>query len=400
MSGPERNVGRITGGALAAGLVSGVLLYRATPHPPRTPRRVRDLAALEEFLNRLVASGNPPGLSVAVVKDGVLAYERAFGMADGPRGIAATPDTVYHWWSMTKIPTAMAVLQLWERGQVRLDAAVRYYLPWFDVEPVSPSSPAITVRHLLNHSSGLPDTMPAMIGWVHSDDAGRGQTELVKQHLPRYRRLRFEPGSAALYSNLNSMVLGAVIEAVSGQSYEHYVVERVLRPLGMQQTDFVYTPTLAAQEAAGSLPVVHFYTPLLPALLDMRALVRERQGRLFWLRRVYLDATPSSGLIGSARDVARLMLAYLAGGELDGARVLAPDTVRMMTYEGHVGQRGLGWAVHREHQRLHVQHPGGGPGFATMLRLYPEERLGLVVLGNGTDLDYEGLADVLGSMDW
>ena len=94
-------------GALAAGLVGGTALYFGAPHPPRTPERVRDAAELDDYLARLVASGNPPGLSAAVVKDGRVAYERAFGLADGPRGVAATPDTAYHWWSMSKIPTAM-----------------------------------------------------------------------------------------------------------------------------------------------------------------------------------------------------------------------------------------------------------------------------------------------------
>ena len=387
-------------GALAVGLAGGVVLSVAAPRPPRTPRRVRDVAELEAFLQRLVGSGNPPGLSVAVVKDGRLAYGRGFGTADGPHGVAATPETVYHWWSMTKIATAVAVLQLAERGQLGLDAPVAGYLPWFAVDQRSRSSPAITVRHLLNHSSGLPDPMPAMIGWVHYDDAGRDQTELAKQKLARYTHLRFAPGSNAAYSNLNYLLLGAVIEAVSGRTYERYLVEEVLQPLGMRRTEFVYSRALREHAAAGSLPVVHYYTPLLPFLLDARALVRERQGRLLWLRRVYLDATPSSGLIGSAADVARLMLAYLGGGELDGGRVLSGESVRRMTYEGHVGSHGLGWFVRRSGGRLHLQHPGGGPGFATIMRLYPEEGLGVVALANGTDLDYDGLADLLGSMHW
>lgn len=264
----------------------------------------------------------------------------------------------------------------------------------------SPSSPPITVRHLLNHSSGLPDTIPAIFGWVHHDDSSSDQTELAKRHLPQYKRLRFEPGTSSAYSNLNYLLLGGVIEAASGQSYERYVVEQVLPPIGMERTGFVYTPALAAREAAGSLPVAHLYTPLLPFLLDVGARVRERQGRLFWLQRVYLDTTPPLGLIGSAREAARLMLAYLGGGELDGTRLLSPESVRLMTHESRLGSRGIGWAVYQEQARLYLQHPDGDPGFATMMRLYPEERLGIVVLANGTDLDYDGLAGLLASMDW
>jgi CubicO group peptidase (beta-lactamase class C family) len=78
------------------------------PHPPTTPKQVANVAQFETYLSHLTASGNPPGLSGVVVKDGEVIYNNAFGFADGPRNIKATPETVYHWWSMTKIPTAIA----------------------------------------------------------------------------------------------------------------------------------------------------------------------------------------------------------------------------------------------------------------------------------------------------
>src|SRR5687768_12560698 len=142
-------------------------LYTFAPHAPATPQQVVDKTELETYLNRLVASGNPPGLSVVVVKDGDIVYNNAFGFADGPRKIRATPDTVYHWWSMTKIPTAIAIMQLQEQGKLDLEEAVTKHLPWFEVKYPSGESRAITIRDLLQHSAGLPDPIPAMIGWVH-----------------------------------------------------------------------------------------------------------------------------------------------------------------------------------------------------------------------------------------
>src|SRR5688500_2097779 len=88
-------------------VVLSVGLYAFAPHAPSTPKQVMNKAKLETYLNRLVASGNPPGLSVFVVKNGEVVYNNAFGFSDGPRKVKATPDTVYHWWSMTKIPTAI-----------------------------------------------------------------------------------------------------------------------------------------------------------------------------------------------------------------------------------------------------------------------------------------------------
>jgi D-alanyl-D-alanine carboxypeptidase len=377
-------------------------LYTFAPHPPATPKSVKTQAELEAYLNQLVASGSPPGLSVAIVKDGKLVYNRAFGMADGPRGVAATPETVYHWWSMTKIPTAIAILQLQEKGLLKLDDPVIQHLPWFEVIYPTANSPAITLRHLLQHSSGLPDVVPAIFGWIHTDEAGRNQTELVRKFLPQYNKLNAVPGVKAAYSNFNYMVLGAVIEAVSGQSYETYIVDNILAPLGMSQTGFAYSPAMSAHEAAGSLPVVHLYTPMLPFLMDTKALIRERENKFFWFNRVYIDVTPSTGLIGSAPDVGRLMLAYLNQGTLDGVSILTPESVALMTNTPPVdGVCGLGWHVGQDPTDARdLEHTGGGPGFATLMRVYPEKGLGVALLANGTALDYAGLADLLAGVNW
>lgn len=403
---------KIGGIVVTLGVLGGGALYAYAPHPPQTPAAVTTIAELEHFLTQLVATGEPPGLSVVVVKAGQVVYNRAFGMADGPRQIAATPETVYHWWSMTKIVTAIAILQLQERGRLHLDDPVTTYLPAFQVQTPPGSSQPITIRHLLNHSSGLPDPVPAMIGWVHYADEWVDQTALLARHLPHYNQLSFAPGSKARYSNLGYMVLGAVIEAVSGQAYADYVREQILRPLGMTQTDFLYTPALQLHEASGSQPVVHLYTPLLPFLLEPKALIRERSGRTLWLNRVYTDPLPSSGLIGSAPDAARLLLTYLNGGELDGVRILSPQSIAMMTNESHLlgegpnmaayahGQHGLGWYVIPEGKSMRLQHHGSGPGFATTLHLYPQAGLGIVLMANGTDLDRDGIAARLAQLDW
>ncbi|HLO14561.1 MAG TPA: serine hydrolase domain-containing protein [Anaerolineales bacterium] len=385
---------------LAILVVLSAGLYGFATHRPATPKQVKDVAALESYLNDLVDSGTPPGLSVVVVKDGEIVYDKAFGFADGPRNVKATSDTVYHWWSMTKIPTAIAIMQLQEQGKLNIDDDVTEYLPWFKVNYPSSASPAISIRNLLQHTSGLPDTIPAMVGWVHYDDSTRNQTEVLKKHLPEFNKLKFEPGTKAVYSNLNYMVLGAIIESVSGQTYESYITENILQPLGMSDTSFVYTPGMAENESTGTLPVVHFYTPLLPALLDPGQVIRERDGKLLWLNRVYIDATPSTGLIGSAPDVARLMLAYLNHGTLDGETILRPESIAMLTETAPIDGHGLGWFIGESNGIRYLEHAGGGPGFATTMRLYPDKGLGITILTNGTDLDRTGLADLLVHIDW
>ncbi|MBL8102164.1 MAG: beta-lactamase family protein [Anaerolineales bacterium] len=385
---------------LAVILFLTVGLYAFAPHPPATPKQVENITELETYLNQLTASGNPPGLSVIVVKDGEVVYNNAFGYADAPRKIKATPETVYHWWSMTKIPTAIAIMQLREQGKLTLDDEVTKHLPWFKVKYPSSTSPTITIRHLLQHTAGLRNPIPAMIGWVHYDDTTPNQTDVLKKYLPKFNSLEFEPDTKAVYSNSNYMVLGAIIEAASGQAYETYITENILKPLGMTQTGFVYSLSMAEHEAAGSLPVVHFFTPLLPTLLDTNALVRERSGKLLWLNRIYIEATPPTGLIGSAPDAAKLMKAYLNRITPNGQLVLLPESITTLTETPPINGRGLGWAIGESNGERYLEHGGGRPGFAATMRLYPDAGIGIVILANGTDLDRDGLADLLRKINY
>lgn len=364
--------------------------------PPKTPASVADIAELEGYLERLVEENIPPSLSVVIVKNNAVVYSKAFGMADGLNQVPATPDTVYHWWSITKVPTAIAIMQLAEQGKLDLDDPVSNYLSFFEVEYPSENSEAITIRQLLSHTSGLSDFIPAMIGWVHYQDEILNQTELLKQHLPNYNKLKYEPGSDGAYTNLGYLVLGAVIEEVSGKSYESYIYEHVLQPMGMQNTDFLYSADLGDQEAIGSQPLVNIFTPMLPFFLDMEEVIVEREGVIWWLERVYIDVTPSTGLIGSSQEAAMLMLAFLGDNDM----LSEESKLSMLPSGSQLDERPLGWAEFELGDRPWVQHQGGGPGFATIMRLYPEENLGIVIMSNGTQLKGVQLVELFTSLSW
>jgi CubicO group peptidase (beta-lactamase class C family) len=297
---------------------------------------------------------------------------------------------------MTKVPTAIAVLQLYEAGKLDIDDPVSSYLPFFQVEFKEEAAPPVTMRQLLRHTSGLPDIIPAMIGWVHYEDVIYNQTDLLKQHLPRYSELKFAPDSKSAYSNLGYLVLGAIIEAVTGGRYEQYIQDHILTPLGMENTGFLYTNQMAGKIAAGSHPIINFSTPLLPLLLDMKSLVRERVGGQLWFNPLYVDVTPSTGLIGSAQEAALFAQALLTQSNL-----LSKQSHRLLLPQGtKPDERPLGWADYEITDRLWVQHKGGGPGFASIMRLYPNENLGIVIMSNNTNLPRERLVDAFAAIDW
>lgn len=404
-----------------AKLLAGVILllvlviggyFLLKPKPPQPPETVSNLAEAEAYLKELVAFGTPPGLSLAVVKDGAIVYSKGFGLADGPNNIPATPETVYRVWSVTKIFTATAILQLHEQNLLNIDDPVADYLPFFDIVYPSDNSEIITIRHLLIHSSGLPDNMPEVVGWMHTEDEPRlNQTALLEDVFPDYNKLIFEPGDHAEYTNVGYMTLGAIIEAISGQTYEDYVVEHIFQPLGMNHSNFVYTEEMLPDAAVGSHPQISVESVLLRFFYDdLDAFIREKADGKMWFNRFYADSDPPTGLIAPTTDLARFLLAYLNNGELDGARMLSPETIHMMTYDSHVvsefnGQSrrpfsGLGWGIYPNGGRLYLDHGGGGPGFGADVRIYPEESLGLVVVANDTTYNPERILDLFASLDW
>jgi D-alanyl-D-alanine carboxypeptidase len=400
----------------------GVGYLTLVARPLKPPQAVRNLAELEAYLDDLTGhnADSPPGLSLVVVKNREIVYQKGFGLADGPRNIPATADTVYNQWSMVKPITAVAVLQLHEQGLLDIDDPVADYLPFFEVRYPSEGSETITIRHLLNHSSGLRNNSPEIVGWIHFDgDPEWNQTELIKEKLPDYAELAYEPGSQAVYTNVGYMVLAAVIEAASGQTYQQYMSDHIFKPLGMDQTNWTYTDAMMANEATGSSPSLDFQALLLPLVLekDKRdALIREKRDGVLWFNHVYTNQKGPTGPIGPPTDTARFIMAYLNGGELDGQRILSAESVATLTNESHIlpgntpeaaeykdydeMYQGLGWAYVVEGDEFFIAHSGGGPGFAANMRLYPDRDLGMVVLANGTYLPREEIFDLVASLDW
>ncbi|WP_158306101.1 serine hydrolase domain-containing protein [Maribacter sp. HTCC2170] len=375
------------------------LVYAAWPKIPQPPDSVNNVAELDAYLEKLVNSGTPQGLSMVIVKNDSIVYSKGFGWADAPRNIRATPQTVYHWWSITKIPTAIAILQLQEQGKLQLDDPVSKYLSFFKVKYPSDKSSVITIRQLLNHSSGIPDASGLSFAkWIHHDgEPSVDQTAFIKEVFPKYATLAFEPGENTAYTNIGYMLLGAIIEKVSGQPYRNYIRQHILKPLEMNQTDFVYTKEMEPFEAAGSHPTFSFMSPLLYTMIG--SYIRETSNKQLWMKRVYTDQEPSSALIGSTMDAARLVRAYLNKGMLDGQRILSEKSIGLMTNDSHIAKgnedsyynrQGIGWQVYMEKSGYKLEHNGGGPGFYTMMQIYPSDNLGLILFCNDVTLEKQG----------
>ena len=359
------------------------------------------IEALEAYLSGWTGAGGVPGLSAAVVRGDRLVWAKGFGVADLAAASPATSRTVYLWFSMTKIVTATAVMRLAERGKLDLDAPADEYFRGLKV--VSQPAP-ITVRHLLSHTSGLANPLP--IRWVRPADApdpARGA--LVGRLLAKHRRLRSAPGERAAYSNLGYLALGEVISAVAGVGYEEYVRDEILTPLGMDRTGFSYPEPAGGEVATGYQPLPKPLAPLLRAALP-RGVVGPRQGRYVAFNPFYVKGPAYGGLVGDVDEAARFVVAHLNGGRSGDARVLSPGSVaemRRIVPRGGKRDFGLGWfrpRVAAERRPSFVEHLGGGAGFWNVMRVYPEESLGVVVMGNTTSYDHESICEAIVSVPW
>lgn len=356
---------------------------------PLTPQQLSELEA--------VARGHVPGLAVVVVRDGRVATTSGLGVADLDGGRPTTVDTAHLWFSMTKIVTATAVMQLVDRGELGLDDPVRDHVPEFP--PVPRGWPEVRIRHLLSHSSGLANPVP--VGWVHlASEPGPDRREFAVGLLERHRRLRFRAGTRASYSNLGYLALGEVIAAASGQGYEDYVRSQILAPLGMTRTGFSFEEA-GGDAATGYQRRFHPMTPLVRLLLP-KGIIGKRAGRFVAFNRFYVNGPAYGGLVGTARDAARFAAAHLGGGESDGVRLLSPEsTAEMQRIHAHGRglEAGFGWlrrgSRRRRRELTHLEHPGGGAGFWTLMRIYPAKRTAVVTMGNATSYDHDRIAKVV-----
>jgi CubicO group peptidase (beta-lactamase class C family) len=326
--------------------------------------------------------------------------------------------------SLSKIVTSTAIVQLHERGRLNIQDEVSTYLPYFKVQYPSEDSEKIAIRHLLNHSSGLPDLQGVFDMFYMGDELPPAQAALVKKALADNTRLKYEPGSQGTYINTGHLVLSAIVEKVSGQSFRDYVVEQIFRPLGMAYTDYIYSEKMIPRAAVGSQPDAAAVNVIVALTMNrFDEVIRETVDGRMWYKRFHLDFPGVGGVIGPAGDVARFVMAFLNEGELDGAHILSPESVAMMTREENIVEvkggptsvykglrHGLGWWTWPDGKRLRLMHTGGGPGFAAIMQLYPEERLGIIVLGNefqyGAALPLAGtvprdaIAHLAASLDW
>jgi CubicO group peptidase (beta-lactamase class C family) len=292
----------------------------------------RSLESIVGAVQKRIDDGSIPGALVHISEHGQSSYMGAQGYADLERRVPVAPDTIFRFYSMTKPITCAAVMTLYDAGRIDLDAPISRYLPEFRDMRVRTASGlvsakrAITVRHLMTHTSGLAyEILPGPVSEDYrSADvfAIRNRTtETLEAHVKRLSKLplALQPGEGWNYGE-SMGVLGRLVEVVSGQSYRTYLKANVLNPLGMTDTDF-FVPAEKAHRLAT------LYTKADAAPLQNAQDTAQYGGS--YLEQPKLEYG-GAGLVGTAGDYMRFAHMLLAGGTHKGVRILSKKSVGMM----------------------------------------------------------------------
>jgi len=313
---------------------------------------------LDAFVTDRMRAWDTPGLSLVVVYDGTSASSRGYGFADREAERPMTDDTLVMLGSTTKAFTALAVMQLVERGLIDLDASVTRYLPWFATP--EGNEDRITVRQLMSHSAGYP------WGILFTD---RTYPEEMEPYVRWLRRVRLAspPGERFGYSNDTFVVLGLIVEQVSGTSYEAYMDANVLAPLRMTRATFDVEVARARGLAQGYRVVLRSAEPL-----DVRFTRSER---------------PAGTLMTSAAEFGHYLVMLLGGGRLGERVIITEDSLATMwtsvvPVDGTGLRYGLAWYLDSVAGLRLAWHLGSVRNSGSHVVVVPEAGLAVGVMSN------------------
>jgi D-alanyl-D-alanine carboxypeptidase len=336
---------------------------------------------LQEVLSGYVGS-SVPGLQYIVVDANETRFAYAGGWADVANKTPMTLQTTMMAYSMTKTLTAVAVLQLVEQGKLNLGDEIDKYLP-----DTPYAGHHITVRHLLAHTSGLPNPIP--IRWAHlvEEDSSFDEDAALAQVMYRNSKLAFEPGEKFAYNNIGYWLLGKILEKVTGQPYSTYVETNILERLNLSERDMNFTIPDAAHHANGYLTKYSVMNFIKGFVMDKK-FFGSHEGKWLRLKSHHLDGPAFGGLVGTARSFALFLQDQLHSESV----LLSKETKALLESQqtdssNNLIPMTLGWHVGETQGVPYFFKEGGGGGFHAEMRLYATQGIASVVMVNNTQFD-------------
>ena len=348
--------------------------------------RAQTLAARADSFISKWEQKDAPGMAVALIRNGRIEYRKGFGLADLDARTPITPDTQFLLASVTKQFTAMAIMALAEQRKLQFDDSLAKFCPEFP-----DYAKTITIRNLLNHTAGLTEYHDLLVGksyknYFRSSKSPPAAHEFTAaealQALSRQKKLRFPPGEKFEYSNSGYVVLGQIIERVSGKRYAEFLKETIFDPLGMRDT-------LVVDERKQKVP-------------RLALGYAKRDGK--WRDVTY---SPENAVYGEDGIYSTINDLYKWDQALSTERLVSPATLEMAFAPGHTNDGkeirtdvlthpssyGFGWFISGLHGEKVVEHSGGWSGYATHILRVPSRQITAIVLTNSSNGDVPDIAE-------
>jgi len=334
-----------------------------TTLPPNTPPAdgYQEIAGrLSEFIRSEIKAKNIPAFSISLVEGDRVVWAQGFGTASAAGNVPATADSLYRVGSVSKLFTDMAVMQLVEQGKVDLDADVKTALPTFAV--TNPFESRITLRRVMSHRAGLVREPP--IGNYFDPEE---PTQLTTTESLNRTSLVYPPGTRTKYSNAGIGLAGAVVETISGTSFEEQIQSALLKPLGMQSSSFLRSRVDPARIA--------------------EAFMWSHDGQRFPAPTWDLGTLGAGNLYSSVNDLSRFLIAVLGGGQIEGSRVLSADLLKQMLTPQEAGpdgraDYGIGFSLGKLDGHDTFGHGGAVYGYATQVKGIASEKVAVAAVAS------------------
>ena len=340
-------------------IILSLLLFIAGDIMAQIPLTQSRIDTIDSFVERTCSRWNIPGMTFVLIKNDSIVTCKNFGVLEKRKSDKVNCKTNFRLSSMSKSFTAIAVLQLAQKGLINLNAPVINYLPMFASRD-SERSDRITVSQLLSHTSGIPRNA---FGLQLAGGTEKDEYLQVKQL--KKIKLTANPGEHFEYSDFNFYVLQALVSHCAKEPFVVYMEKNVFRQMGMLRTGYYDSVSVYGNLATGHNPRKDIFQPL------------------YYTNPYTING--GDGVYSNGEDMARYIRFLTNNGSYGNDTVLSEKYFSKLFQDHAKANYGYGWCVKHEHHTLQIQHSGESPNYTSEIYVYPEKKLGFVILCNAYD---------------
>ena len=345
---------------------------------------------IDTILNEHIKENKTPSVQYVFFDRDTIRYSFQSGLSDIKNQRKTTDNTTYNAYSVTKTFTALAILQLAEQEKLDIEHPIKNYLPEF------PYPMEITIKQLMNHAAGIPNPVP--LSWIHlvEDHQSFNTNGFFAAIFAKHKKTKARPNKKFAYSNLGYVLLGQLIEKVSGICYEDYIREHIISPLAINKTNLDFTIANTDQHAKGYLKKFSLLNFVLGFMIDKAKFLNTSEGNWIPFKDNYVNGASYGGLIGTSNAFVRYIQELLK----PNGKLITDNYKKMLFTENYTSRKKatgmcLSWFKGQLNGHQYFTHAGGGGGFYCEIRIYPEQDKGSVLMFNRTGIRDERFLDKL-----